>query len=156
ISSNGRDGMTSTQDPRRRSFIPGPIVTWRRNRSGTPTVWIGVMALIGNLHPLIVHFPIALVIAAAVAEAVAIATGDQRYRSVAVVNLRAGAIFAVAAVIAGWLLASAPGSGAGPLVEWHRWMGAIAASTTLAAAFLTFGTERLKSHRVWMYRVVLF
>ena len=85
------------------------------------------MALVGRLHPLIVHFPIALVMLAAAAEGAAAATGDWRWRTVAVINLRAGAAFAVAAVIAGWRLASAPGVESTPLLEWHRWLGAIAA-----------------------------
>jgi uncharacterized membrane protein len=42
------------------------------------------MALVGRLHPVIVHFPIALVIVAATAEGAAAATGDRRWRTVAV------------------------------------------------------------------------
>ncbi len=49
------------------------------------------MALIGKLHPLLVHFPIALVMAAAAAELVAIATPRHAWHTVAVANLRAGA-----------------------------------------------------------------
>ena len=55
------------------------------------------MALLGRLHPLLIHFPIALVIAAALAEG--------------------------AATIAGWRLALAPEMEASPLLEWHRWLG---------------------------------
>jgi len=51
------------------------------------------MALIGRLHPVLVHFPIGLVLIAAVAELVAITTGRGHRRVVAVANVRAGAVF---------------------------------------------------------------
>ena len=114
------------------------------------------MALVGRLHPVIVHFPIALVILAAAAEGAAAATGDRRWRTVAVINLRAGAAFAVAAVIAGWRLASAPGVDSTPLLEWHRWLGAIAAISTVAAAMATSRVERLSIRDLVIYRLALF
>jgi uncharacterized membrane protein len=114
------------------------------------------MALVGRLHPLIVHFPIALVILAAAAEGAAAATGDWRWRTLAVINLRAGASFAVAAVIAGWRLASAPGVDSTPLLEWHRWLGAIAAVLAATAALATFRGERPPSPDLWIYRIGLF
>jgi uncharacterized membrane protein len=110
----------------------------------------------GRLHPLIVHFPIALVLVAAAFEGGSIATGDRRWRAVAVVNVRAEAVFAVAAVIAGWRLASAPGGEATPLLEWHRWLGAIAALSTVAAALVTVRGERWPLGRLWIYRTALF
>jgi uncharacterized membrane protein len=114
------------------------------------------MALVGRLHPLIVHFPIALVILAAAAEGAAAATRDWRWRTVAVINLRAGAAFAVAAVIAGWRLASAPGVESTPLLEWHRWLGAIAAVAAAAASVATSRGERPPSRDLWIYRIGLF
>src|SRR5438270_10677813 len=70
---------------------------------------MGDMVLLGRLHPLLVHFPIGLVILAALAEAVATVAGDCRWRTVAVANVRAGAASGVLAAIAGWRLALAPG-----------------------------------------------
>src|SRR6202043_2003708 len=67
-----------------------------------------LMALIGKLHPLLVHFPIALVIAAAPAELVAIATPRHAWHTVAVANLRAGAAIGVVTAVTGWLFASSP------------------------------------------------
>jgi len=108
------------------------------------------MALVGRLHPLIVRFPIALVMLAAAA------TGDRRWRIVGVINLRAGAAFAVAAVIAGWRLASAPGVDPTTLLEWHRWLGAIAAVLTVATAMATSRVERLSFRDLAIYRLALF
>lgn len=112
----------------------------------------GEMALIGRFHPLIVHFPIALVMVAAWAEGVAMATDDCRWRSVAVTNVRVGAASALAAVIAGWRLAASLGFQSSELLEWHRWLGAVAAALTAAAAVITFRTER----HLRLYRIALF
>ena len=112
------------------------------------------MALVGRLHPLIVHFPIALVIVAAAAEGGAIVTGDARWRAVAIMNIRAGAAFAVAAVAAGWLLAS--GVEIAPPLEWHRWLGVVAALSAVVAAAATIHGVRWPPHRFWIYRAGLF
>ena len=53
------------------------------------------MTLFSKFHPLLVHFPIALVLAAAAAELVVIATTRQAWRTVAVANIRAGAAMGV-------------------------------------------------------------
>src|SRR6478672_11829951 len=94
-----------------------------RNICGAPSVWIGDMALIGRLHPMLVHFPIGLVLIAAVAEVVAMMTHRRKWRTVAVANARVGAMFAIGAAIAGWRLASSPGIEVTASLEWHRWLG---------------------------------
>src|SRR5262245_20565668 len=127
-----------------------------RNISGRPLVCIGEMALVGRLHPLIVHFPIALVIVAALAESMTIATGDRRWRVVSVVNLRAGAVFVLAALIAGWRLASAPDFEPSPLLEWHRLTGIIAALLTAVAAVAACRAEGWPLRYLWTYRIALF
>jgi uncharacterized membrane protein len=114
------------------------------------------MAFIGRLHPLLVHFPIALVIVAAAAEGAAIVTGDAGWRTVAVRNLRAGAAFALLAAIAGWRLAVDPGLEASPLLEWHRWLGTIGAGLTFAAALVASGAAGRSALERWSYRVALF
>jgi len=114
------------------------------------------MALIGRLHPLLIHFPIALVVVAAFAEAAATVTDDERWRAMAVGNLRAGAAFALVAVVAGWRLAAAPGTESTPLLEWHRWLGTIAAVLTLAVALATSGVYRRSAVEWWAYRIALF
>jgi uncharacterized membrane protein len=117
---------------------------------------MALMALIGRLHPLLVHFPIALVIVAALAESAAVVTRDQRWRVVAIANVRLAAAFAVLTVAAGWRLALAPGFEATPLLEWHRWLGISGAIATLAAAGTTLGAADRTSRGLWRYRVALF
>jgi uncharacterized membrane protein len=114
------------------------------------------MAFIGRLHPLLIHFPIALVIAAAAAESAAAVTADNRWRTVAVGNVRAGAVFALMAAIAGWRLALAPGIETSPLLEWHRWLGTVGAGVALAAALATSGAGSRSAVEVWIYRIALF
>ena len=113
------------------------------------------MALIGRLHPLLVHFPIGLVVMAAVAEVVAMTTGLWDWRAVAVANVRAGAVFAIAAAIAGWRLASAPGIEATTSLEWHRWLGTIAAVAVVAAALTSAGARGRSPFALWVYRITL-
>lgn len=113
------------------------------------------MALFGRLHPLLIHFPIALVISAAVAEAAAVLTGDDRWRTVAVANIRAGSIVALLAAIAGWRLALDPGSEMSPVLEWHRWLGTIGTGAALAAALAAGVSRRRSSRSVLKYRTAL-
>jgi len=112
------------------------------------------MAFIGRLHPVLIHFPIALVIVAVVAEAGATARVDQRWRTVAIANVRAGAAFALLAAIAGWSLAQTPGTETTTLLEWHRWMGTFATVLTLAAAVAS--SRRPAVADLWLFRISLF
>ena len=114
------------------------------------------MAFVGRLHPLLIHFPIALVIAAALAEGAAIVTADEGWRTVAVENVRAGAVFALLATVAGWRLALAPEMDVSPLLEWHRWLGTLAAGAALAAALATGGVRRRSALGGRLYRIALF
>jgi uncharacterized membrane protein len=114
------------------------------------------MAFIGRLHPALIHFPIALVMVAVVAEAAATVTVDARWRTVAVANVRAGAAFALIAAVAGWKLARTPGIEATSLLEWHRWLGTIGAGLTLAAAVATSRAVRRTSVDLWIFRIALF
>jgi uncharacterized membrane protein len=117
---------------------------------------MGDMALIGRLHPLLVHFPIGLVLVAAAAEVAAMTSGLWDWRAVAVANVRAGAVFAIGAAIAGWRLASAPGIEATSSLEWHRWLGTIAAVAVVGAALTTASARDRSPFAWWVYRITLF
>jgi uncharacterized membrane protein len=114
------------------------------------------MALIGRLHPMLVHFPIGLVLIAAMAELVAMVTDVRLWRTVAVANVCAGAVFTIGAAVAGWHLASLPGIDATSSLEWHRWLGTIAAVAVLGAALATAGARGQSSFAMWVYRITLF
>src|SRR5882724_2879970 len=102
------------------------------------------MALTGRLHPLLVHFPIALILIAAVAELISLTTQFPEWHTVAVANTRAGAAFAVASAGAGWLLASSRIVEASPALEWHRWLGLMAAAAATTAALMTVQIDHMR------------
>jgi uncharacterized membrane protein len=114
------------------------------------------MTLTAHLHPLLVHFPIGLVLFAAGAETVAMATGRPVWRTAAVVNLRAGAAFAAAAAATGWRLAASMAADDPALLSWHRWIGTIAAIGAIGAALTTArGRDRWPAPR-GLYQLALF
>jgi uncharacterized membrane protein len=114
------------------------------------------MTFAGHLHPLLVHFPIGLVLMAAVAEAIATVTGSDRWRMVAVLNIRAGALFAAATVVTGYLFAASMAPDEATALEWHRWLGIAGAAVTFAAALGSVRQAHGSAGTRWMYRLALF
>jgi uncharacterized membrane protein len=112
------------------------------------------MAFIGRLHPLLIHFPIALVMAAVAAEGAAALRQGSRWHQVAVANIRAGAFFALLAAFAGWRLAFGSGIES-PLLEWHRWVGTLAAATSVAAAVATQEADGRSSIASLVFKLAL-
>jgi uncharacterized membrane protein len=113
------------------------------------------MGLVGKLHPLLVHFPIALILAAAAAELIAIYSGRPAWRTIAVANVRAGAAGA-GTVVAGWALASAPFIEPSLLLAWHRWTGVAAAAGAIGAALISTWSRVPSGRSVYVYRTALF
>jgi len=114
------------------------------------------MALIGRLHPVLVHFPIALIVAAFGCELVSLPTRAREWHVAAVANLRIGAVFAVGSTIAGWIFASSPMVDMSPSLEWHRWVGAcatLAAVGAVVSAHMSAGSSSSRS--IWIYRAAL-
>jgi uncharacterized membrane protein len=114
------------------------------------------MSFIGRFHPLLVHFPIALVLAAAAAELAVIAAPCQAWRTVAVANICAGAAMGIVAAITGWLFASSPLVDATTSLEWHRWLGMAGATGAIGAALLSSRLHELSRRSALVYRVTLF
>ena len=114
------------------------------------------MSYIGKFHLLLVHFPIALVLAAAAAELVVIATPRKAWRTVAVANIRAGAAMGIVTAITGWLLAASPLVEASPSLEWHRWLGMAGAVGAIGAALLSSRRHMSSPRSAFLYRFTLF
>ena len=87
-----------------------------------------LLAWIGRFHPPLVHFPIALLSAAALAELLLVATGKAFFDSAVRFCVWGGALGAVGAALLGWLF------GGFRVVddEWvmtsHRWLGTATAA----------------------------
>jgi uncharacterized membrane protein len=114
------------------------------------------MSFIGKFHPLLVHFPIALVLAAAAAELGVIATLRPAWRTVAVTNIRAGAALGAVTAITGWLFASSQGVDPTMSLEWHRWLGMAGAVGAIGAALLSWRLDASSRRAAFGYRVTLF
>jgi len=109
------------------------------------------MALIGRFHPVLVHFPIALIVAAFGCELVSMATRLREWHVAAVANLRIGAVFAVGSAIAGWIFARSPMIDASPSLEWHRWAGACATLAAVGAVLSARSSAQNSSRSIWIY-----
>lgn len=88
----------------------------------------------GRLHPLVLHFPIALLLLAAAVEAVRCFRIDPRLARLTVLLLSLGAVSALAAAGTGWVFAreSHPEPALRATLLWHRWLGV---STAVLAVF---------------------
>lgn len=125
----------------------GPLLA-----SSAPSRLDALLKLVGRLHVAAVHFPIALLIAAALFEFLRSRRNTPAPSPAALRCLVLGALAALAAAAMGWLnaahelaAASASGGGAGGggwggeaiVLSWHRWLGvaasALAVLTLLAA-----------------------
>lgn len=114
------------------------------------------LSFIGKLHPLLVHFPIALVLAAAAAEFVVIVAGRPAWRHVAVANICAGAVMGLVTAISGWLFARSPVVDADMSLEWHRWLGMAGVTGAIGAALLSSRLHVSTRRLAFAYRVTLF
>jgi uncharacterized membrane protein len=114
------------------------------------------MTFISRFHPLLVHFPIALALAAAGAECVVITTTRKAWRTVAVANIRAAAAMGVVTAITGWIFATSPLVDLGPTLEWHRWLGMAGATAAIGVALLSCRLRGASPRSALAYRFMLF
>ncbi len=94
--------------------------------------WWGVLA---GLHPVLTHFPIALIIVAAGVEFVGLLMRREKVASFTVIALVIGGGAAMFSAWSGWSLADA-GYGRGWQLELHRWLGVAAGLLGLALSIL--------------------
>lgn len=122
-------------------------------------VWLAA----GKLHPLVVHFPIALLVVALVFEFLRFRRGENKPSSGGMICLVLGTIGAIAAATLGW--SSAESSGYGGTTAWilttHRWAGvatailAVLACLVASVARLGNDSRLLNGYRVAMVFAVI-
>jgi len=110
---------------------------------------------LGKLHPLLVHFPVALLIIAGIMELAKVRLFDSNLRNGINWLVYIGAAGAVISVLLGLLLANTETYG-GESFEWHKWAGIITAScASITALLLWMNSKAPKRNLIVMYRVVL-
>jgi len=118
------------------------------------TFWL--WRFFGRLHPLMVHFPVALLLAAGLMELTTLRKYDSKLRPGINLLVYAGAFGALLSVLFGWLLADLESYG-GETLAWHRWTGLGTAVLSLLAAGLLWGiTTKRHSSIIRLYRATLF
>jgi uncharacterized membrane protein len=138
---------------------PGPAADSGSRRPIGSGIWKKSLQFLGRLHPVAVHFPIALILFAAMIEAFQFVVRREVAWRVAVPPMLAlGAASAVVAAGFGWLNASfSRHPGMEQFVELHRWLGtAGAVLAVLALALCHVG--RKGAAPVWrrLYFVAVF
>lgn len=118
----------------------------------------GTVDLVGRYHPLLVHFPLALIVTALVAEGMFVARRDERFAAAARFMIHAGAWVGIAAALTGFARADSiildPGQQSAFAV--HRIAGIATPVLAFLAAGLADGVRR--SGQIWelfLYRIVL-
>ncbi len=106
---------------------------------------------LGRLHPALVHFPIALFLAAGLAELILIARPASGMESTVRFLVYTGAAGGILAALLGWLAGGIRMSDRSETLGLHRWTGTGIAVAGLVAAILTY---RAKSDRT-LLRVVI-
>lgn len=101
----------------------------------TPPVELDAwLRLLGRLHPVLLHFPVALAICAAVAEAARAARGKPGCSDFAIRAVTIAAIVGAITAVSGWMQADFEGAEATPTLFVHRWFGVVSAVLLVAVA----------------------
>ena len=87
--------------------------------------------MLGRLHPLVIHFPIAMILTAGVIELLLVFRRDARPSPVAACCTWIGTVGACAAAWTGWSFGEE--YGAGLTLELHRWFGVACAGVLIVA-----------------------
>lgn len=117
-----------------------------------------IVRFLGYFHPLLVHFPIALVFTAALAEFFLAITGRRFFAPVSLFAIRFAAAMIIFTALSGWAAASSGGgdvaSSSDWILEWHRWLGIGTASFTVLVAIISLWITQ-ESDRLF-YRWLLY
>ncbi|MDQ5980218.1 MAG: hypothetical protein QG602_3193, partial [Verrucomicrobiota bacterium] len=121
--------------------------------------------LFGRLHPLVLHFPIALLLLAAALELVRLKWDRPGLGRTVTLLMVVGAAGALMATATGWVFAveSHPRPSLRWMLQWHRWLGVATAVLASIAAWLAYrlseapnpGTRWLRRTAIWLTGLIL-
>lgn len=118
-----------------------------------------LIAWLGKSHPPSVHFPIALLISAALAELLLITTKRPLFDAAAQFCVWGGSIGTFSAVTLGWFLAGFRISDPDWIMTTHRWLGTAVGLLAVLILILCIASHRVGTRqmqwRLW-FRVILF
>ncbi|WP_111613351.1 DUF1549 domain-containing protein [Algoriphagus yeomjeoni] len=118
------------------------------------TFWL--WQFLGRLHPLIVHFPIALLVVAALMELLTSKRYNLKLRPGTKILATIGAMSAILAAPIGWLLATNEGT-SGELLDLHQWIGiGTAVLSVFTLYFLSKIPRRPSRSQIKVFRSFLF
>jgi mono/diheme cytochrome c family protein len=121
-----------------------------------PSLTMRLFAWFGRFHLLVIHFPIALLAAAALAEAIAAWQGSWMPPPAVRFCVLLGAVGAMAAVALGWLHADVGGFGSPPtILALHRWLGTVAGLFAMAIVLVSERDSR-RGQRSMIFRIALW
>lgn len=114
----------------------------------------------GRAHPILVHFPIALLLTAFGLELVRVVRRADRPSGTALTCCGLGVLGAIAAGVSGWINADVETHSArvAETMEWHRWIAIVAAGIVAAAWVLGVVArrpERVRIRRWWVTLLAL-
>lgn len=114
--------------------------------------------LIGKFHPVVIHFPIALIMLAGLSELLFILTGKTLFSSTSRVSIFLGALGAAVAVTLGWaasVYAQYPGE-TGKVLTIHKWLGtSTGILIIIGAIFSELWYRNEKNYNRLIYRIIL-
>lgn len=111
---------------------------------------------LGRLHPLAVHFPVGLLLFAAVIELFTIRNYHSPYRAGINLMIYVGAFAAVLAAVLGLVLANVEEYG-GDTLTLHQWTGVATAALAVITLVLLLGVKKgYRPSRITAYRGLLF
>ncbi|HUQ65383.1 MAG TPA: DUF1549 domain-containing protein [Flavitalea sp.] len=118
------------------------------------TFWL--WKFLGRLHPMVVHFPLGLILFAAILELFTVGRFHSKLRPGIRICLVTGVITSLLSAAFGYLLATGD-EYAGNTLEIHQWTGiATAASGTIVLLLLYTLRKQQKKSTVFIYRGLLF
>lgn len=109
---------------------------------------VSILDWLGRLHPMVIHFPIALFFAAFVAELLFAVTRREMFRHALRFLLWGGAMSAAIAAPLGWMFAASGATEEGWILETHRWAGSAALVLGVTVLWIGERTERANGSRL--------